>query len=540
MCNHHKPPRHGSALEHGAAHTRDHRTWSRRNFLKNLGLSTGASLMLGNLPVKALGVSPLTMALMNGPSDRVLVLIRLKGGNDGLNTVIPLFDYDTYRNRRPTIGWTENRILNLDNQFGLPDVMEKTQQMWQEGKMKVVNTVGYPEQNLSHFRSADIWSSASDAQELDNSGWLGRWIMKENPGIPDTSPEIPPAIQIGDSGSLTFNNEDMLNLAVSVSRPDELREIAENGTLYDTQNLPDCFYGEQVGYLRTIANSTFQYAEIIADAFDASDNSIEYNGSNLARQLSLVARLIKGNLGTKLYMVTLDGFDTHARQGALHPNLLQTLSESVQEFYDDLATAEKDKDVLCMTTSEFGRRIEENGSDGTDHGAAAPVMLFGEGLNGNGFVGQTPDLEEVDEVGNLIFSTDFRQIYATVLEDWLCVDAATVDMVLGRSFARLPLSLTCSTTTSTTTPVAATFEYEIRYARQGEIQVHYRLRDSAQVHIQVFDMLGQAVETLVSGFQAFGPHQAVFRPKYGLPNGMYVVRIQVGKQMVGEKIQVMR
>jgi len=496
--------------------------------------------MLGNLPVKALGLSPLTMALMNGPSDRVLVLIRLKGGNDGLNTIIPLFDYDTYRNRRPTVGWTENRILNLNDQFGVPDVMAASHNMWQDGKMKVVNTVGYPEQNLSHFRSSDIWASASDAQELVDSGWLGRLITKENPGIPEVSPDIPPAIQIGDSGSLTFNNEDMLNLAVSVSRPDELREIAENGTLYDAQNLPDCFYGEQVGYLRNIANSTFKYAEIIADAFDISENAVEYNGSDFARQLSLVARLIKGNLGTRLYMVTLDGFDTHARQGALHPNLLQTLSESVQQFYDDLATAEKDKDVLCMTTSEFGRRIEENGSDGTDHGAAAPVMLFGESLNGNGFVGQNPDLEEVDEVGNLIFSTDFRQIYATVLEDWLCVDAATVDMVLGRPFARLPLGLTCSTTTSTSTPVANNFDYEIRYLSPHEIQLEYRLRDSAQVQIQVFDMLGQPIETLASGFQTFGIHQAIFRPKYGLPNGVYVLRMQIGKQMIGEKIQVMR
>ena len=212
MCNHkttdNKNMRHGAALEHGKAHEKDHQQWSRRSFLRNVGLAGTMSMMLGKFPLTAMSNSPLTYALSNTNSDRVLVLIRLKGGNDGLNTIIPLFDYGTYINKRPTIGLPQNQIINLNDEFGIPNYMEGLEGLWQNGQMKVVNSVGYPDQNLSHFRSSDIWASGSDSNELDSSGWLGRFLNNQFPDYISNPPEQPPAIQIGGTGNIIFNNSD--------------------------------------------------------------------------------------------------------------------------------------------------------------------------------------------------------------------------------------------------------------------------------------------------------------------------------------------
>lgn len=541
MCNHHKDTQkkpHGSALEHGAAHQQNHQMWSRRTFMRNLGMAGSVSFLLGRTPITAMASSPLSLGLNNSTSDRILVLVRLKGGNDGLNTIIPLFDYGTYQNARPTLAVPQSDIISLNSEFGIPNWMESVMPLWQDGQMKVVNTVGYPDQNLSHFRSTDIWSSASDANVEDLSGWLGRFLEGQFPDFLTNPPEIPPAIQIGSAGTVVFDNQDMLNMGVVVDDPDQLFEIAQNGELYDTSDVPDCYYGEQVGFMRAIANSTFRYAEIISEAYNASANSVEYD-NGFARQLAIVARLIKGGLGTKLYMVTLDGFDTHAGQSNSHPYLLNSLANGMKAFYDDLATSDWDKDVLSMTFSEFGRRIEQNASNGTDHGAAAPLLLFGPGLNGNGFLGDNPDLQNVDVVGNLQFSVDFREIYASVLENWLCVDPDTVDGVLGQPFNRLDLGLDCMTV-PTFAPPAFTMKHWASYEGQ-QIAINYVLPSSMWVKVEIYNMIGQPVGTLFEGWQSAGQHRHVFRSSLSkLSAGYYVYRIEAGAQAFSQKIVMAR
>lgn len=528
----------GSALEHGEAHERDHRRWSRRNFLQSLGIAGGSSILLGNMPITALMNSPLAYALMQGESDRILVLIRLKGGNDGLNTIIPIGDYGTYQALRPTIRVPQNEILNLNDAFGIPKTMEKANALWQDGAMKIVHSVGYPDQNLSHFRSSDIWASASDAQVVDDSGWLGRYLQQLYPDFLMNPPALPPAIQIGSVGNLAFTDTNNVNISVSVNDPNELYEIAQLGQLYSLNNLPDCLYGEQLGYMRAVANSTFVYAEVIKNAYDATTNQVQYPTGGLGRQLALVARLIKGNLGTKFYMVTLDGFDTHARQSEIHPGLLRELADSISAFYLDLAFVQKDKDVLSMTISEFGRRPEQNASNGCDHGAAAPLLLFGEGLNGNGFVGTAPDLQNLDNNGNLKFGTDFRQIYATILENWLCINANTVNTVLGKNFTRLNLGLTCMGTTSLSGIAAPSIQHEARYISSQQIDIQYNLPQSTQVRVDIFNVLGQAVATLVNEYQMSGQHKVTFTPKGLLASGQYFYRIQAGGSVVGQAVRV--
>lgn len=523
----------GSSLADEMAHNEEHERWTRRSFLRKIGIAGGSSLLLGSLPVSAAMISPLTQALNESETDRVLVLIRLKGGNDGLNTIVPLYDYSRYIEKRPTIGWKENQLSKLTNAIGVPKELDPLLHFWEEGQMKVVHNVGYPEQNLSHFRSSDIWASASDSDTSISSGWYGRIIAEEHPDFLTNPPVIPPAIQIGGAANSVFNDPEMTNLAISVQNPEEIAAIAKTGQLFSLANLPDCTYGEQVSFVRSVANNTFFYAGILSEAYKASSNAVEYSG-DLGRQLATVARLIKGNLGTKLYMVTLDGFDTHAEQSKNHPELLAELAGAIREFYYDLSTAGRDKEVLSMTISEFGRRIEENGSEGTDHGAAAPMMLFGGGLEGNGFVGDAPTLDQTDEVGNLLHTTDFRSVYATVLENWLCLDAAKVDTILGKPFTRLSnLGISCTNqTTSTFESPKQELLHEARYTSNGAVQIHYELKEGTKIFLSVINLLGQPVATLVNEYQSAGAHQADFlTSRKAIAKGQYFYRLQVGDRI---------
>lgn len=545
MCEHnHHTSRYGSALEHGEAHQKDHQNWSRRGFLRNLGILGGTSLMLGKVPVTAIGASPLSIALNGAEGDRILVLIRLKGGNDGLNTIIPLYDYSTYANFRPDVRIPENQYTKLTDEFAIPNTLNAIHPMWEAGAMRVINSVGYPDQNLSHFRSTDIWTSGSDAEVIDDSGWIGRYFGELYPDYLTNPPTVPPAIQIGGFGSSVFNDANMVNIAVNVSDPQQLEEIAERGELYDINNLPACLYGEQLGYLRSVANSTFYYAETISEASNRAANTVEYPNYNpLATSLATVARLIKGNLGTKIYMVTLDGFDTHARQTDLHSTLMLYLSEAIDLFYTDLAAGGWADKVLSMTFSEFGRRVMQNASRGTDHGAAAPIMLFGEAVNGNGVQGKRPDLNDLDNAGNLKFQTDFREIYATILEQWLCIDANTVNQTLGRDYTRLDLGFACNTTTTNTSAFdgISAFTHGIYPDGNGDYLIHFNLPTAARVKVDVVSVIGQPIATLVDQSMNGGQHQARFEvSNTRLPNGQYFYRIQTSNYKVSGAVQVMR
>ncbi len=432
---------HGTRLQDEGHH--DHHLSSRRTFLRQLGLVTAGTALIPGAPLQALGSSKLAQALLDNPTERVLVLIRLKGGNDGLNTIVPLYDYGRYLTARPRIAYSQANLLSLTTELAVGNDFSAGHQLWQQGAMRVVNGVGYPDPNLSHFRSSDIITTASGAMEVLSSGWLGRHLDNCFPDYLVNPPSAPPAIQIGGAGSLTFTNEENVSLAVTVSSVEELVRLAEDGELYETANLPDCLYGEQLGYLRGVANSAFVFASGIETAYQQGTTGVQYPGGQLSRQLELVARLIKGGLETRLFMVTLDGFDTHAQQNQNHPALLDQLGRSVSAFYSDLQLSGDHNRVLATTFSEFGRRIEQNASNGTDHGTASPQLLFGPALNGNGAHGALPDLDNPDSGGNLNFTTDFRSIYATLLEQWLCIPAAEVDGVLGGNFNRLNLGFDC-------------------------------------------------------------------------------------------------
>lgn len=538
MSNHHnnKTGR-GISPEQGKSHTEDHSLWSRRTFLRQLGVAGSFSFLLGRFPINAIAGSPLALALNATNDERILVLIRLKGGNDGLNTIIPVFNYGIYQQQRPSIAVPNNQIISLSAELGMNSAMQPLENRWLDGQMKVVNNVGYPDHNLSHFRSTDLWASARNADEDADSGWLGRLLNQEFPDFLSNPPQDPPAIQIGGAGNLVFFNEDEVNMSVQVTNPEQLESIALTGQLYDPTAVPFCYYGEQLSYLRTVANATFRYAQVISQAYqNGANNGAPYDGS-LGAQLALVARLIKGGLRTRLYMVELDGFDTHASQENNHPNLLNSLATAVDAFYEDLADGAHDQRVLSMTFSEFGRRIEQNSSSGTDHGTAAPLMLFGPGLNGNGFLGGLPDLVNTDENGNLHFEVDFRSIYATVLEQWLCVEPDLVDEVLGQTFDRLPgLGLDCLAV-GTQAPIAAFNPELTAYMRGGELYISYELPATMPVQLMLFNMLGQPLRQIFSGVQASGLQEhRIPLSDINWAAGVYVCSLLAGSHTVSKPI----
>ncbi len=519
-------------------HDHEHTQWNRRSFIQALGLAGGGSMVLGGTAISATSPSPLAVALAENENDNILVIIRLEGGNDGLNTIVPVYDYDTYANLRPTIRHQQSNLINLNADFGIPNYMNELESVWGDGAMKIVHGVGYPDQNLSHFRSTDIWASTEDDFE-EPTGWWGRYFEDLYPDYITNPPEIPPAVQIGSIGNLIFKGNNS-NYGFSVVNPEQLQNVAENGTLHDVLDIPDCVYGDKLLFMRATANTTFTYSGVINDAYMSANNSVEYGEGDLAEQLAIVARLIKGGLGSKVYMVSLGSFDTHAEQPERHQELLSDLSSTIKNFYDDLTTVGMQEKVLSMTISEFGRRPYENGSNGTDHGAASPVMLFGPALNGNGFVGNHPDLETWDEDDNLIPSTDFRAIYNTVLTDWFCLDPSIVSTILlNQTYDNLDLGLSCETLSTFDFSNTQRFAHVATY-QNNQTFIEINLPNSSHVNIVLYDLMAREIGTICNDFLTTGRHRFNVRDqiKGRLSYGQYIYRISTSGQFYSKSILI--
>ena len=528
MCNDHKfhktPPKDfdKSLIDN---HNQEHIKWSRRSFIQALGLVGGGSMMLGGTPLMASKPSPLSKAIAKAETDRVLIIVRLKGGNDGLNTIVPVYDYDVYAQNRPTVRILENQLIRLDDNFSMPNFMGDLEAMWGDGEMKAIHGVGYPDQSLSHFRGTDIIASAISTSE-EETGWLGRYFQEVYPDFRDNPPAVPAAIEIN-NGDLTFEGDNDINYAFSLANPNQLEAIANSGVLYGLPNLANCTYAEQLTYLRTVANSTAKYSGVIQQAYASSLNSVAYADNTLSKQLAIVARLIKGQLGTKVYLVSMGGFDTHGDQVINHANLMTIVSNSIKNFYDDLKISQIDGDVLTMTVSEFGRRVAQNGSAGTDHGTASSVLMFGKGLNGNGFVSQHPSLTDLDGGGNLKFTTDFRDIYSTVLSQWLCVDPALVGASLpGGQYQNLDLGFLCGEAPLPNNSLDDSIYHAAIYD-DDDVFIRYIAPNTMHVDIKLYNMLGQNLGTLQNEIVLDGEHNVNVKDAIGtvLAPGQYVYKI---------------
>lgn len=506
-----------------------------------MGLAAaGGAVLLGNTPVQAFGQSPLLARLRALETDRVLVLLQLNGGNDGLNTVIPI-ENDIYYNRRPTLAIAKSEALPLTSELGLHPSFDALTPLYGDGRMSILQNVGYPDPVLSHFRGTDIWLSSSSSEEVVSTGWAGRYLDMEFPEFSEEPTEFPLAVQMGGLTSRLFQGP-TVNMGMSLASPELFDRIAEEGVLYSLDGLPDTTYGSEMSFVRTIANASFTYAGAIQAAAANGTNRVEYPDNNpLSANLSIVAQLIKGGLGARIYHVSLGGFDTHAAQAGQHQLLLRYLAEAVRAFHDDLSVDGLDEDVLIMTFSEFGRRVGENGSDGTDHGTAAPLFLFGGGIEG-GLYGSAPDLVNLDPTGNLVFDIDFRAVYATVLQDWFGLTADEVTAVLGSTHASLGFVSDPAMPTSTDAPrIPETFVLNQNYPNPFNpvTTISYTLAQPSPVRLRIFDAQGRLVQTLYDGNQGAGNHAIPFDASH-LASGTYFYRLETGASAKSRSMTLIR
>ncbi len=539
--NHDDCLRHGARLEHGDAHTHDHDEWTRRDFMTRMGLAAaGVSFMMGRNPMRAFAQSPL-LKPVDAASDRILVLVQLSGGNDGLNTLVP-FENSVYYNARPNIAIPKSQALALDSQHGLHPALSPLMDLWQDGAMSVVHNVGYQQQSRSHFRGTDIWATGADQNQNLSTGWAGRYLADEFDDFLSNPPEFPLAVRVGGGTSTLFQSE-YGNLGMTFSDSAAFGRFVDQGGFYDPDDVPQTTYGSEMAFARTVTNASYRYVAAVQDAAKDAANTVEYAGGGLGRDLSVVARLIRGGLGTRLFLVSQGGFDTHSMQGAgegRHAGLMGNLAGGVSSFLEDLKTDGLDERVVVMTFSEFGRTLDENGSQGTDHGASAPLFLFGKGLTPGLYGTPNPLTADTDFYGgDPAFTTDYRQVYATLLERWFGLAPEAVDAFFPRSFERMGFL----SGTSTSAPINSQARGLSLSVAPNPIRsgagVTFGMAASGRAKLALFDAQGRRIAVLASGTFAAGRHP-VRLDASGLPPGLYLLRLDTDTGSTTQAVTVAR
>ena len=424
----------------------------RKDFLKNVAAGVVLPAFLNGISLKALAGTSLMNSLHHYMGeDKVLVLIQLAGGNDGLNTVIPFDQYAAYIAARPNIGLPQDKLLRLNgfDKTALHPSLTELQQLFNDGKLGIVQAVSYPKPNFSHFRATDIWMTASDSDAVLNTGWAGRTLDNLYPQFPDNYPNAampdPLAIQVGSVIASAFQGP-AFTMGIAISNTNKFYNLIEGKANVES----DTRWGEQINYIEEMSLKTDQYATVIKQAalkVTTQSNKYPDQGKNaLADQLKIVARLIGGGLKTKIYMVNMGGFDTHSKQTedadkttGSHAVLLKKLSEAINAFMADLEYLQVKDKVMGITFSEFGRRIKSNASGGTDHGAAAPLFYFGHAVKGK-IIGENPVLPATATVqDNVPMQNDFRSVYSSILQNWLGLALDDVSTVLPGKYNTLPI-----------------------------------------------------------------------------------------------------
>lgn len=509
----------------------------RRKFLKQTLQTAIIPSLFSGLSVKAFGNSAFLNALGAADNDHVLVLIQLSGGNDGLNTIIPLEFYSDYNRIRSNIAIPEARVLRLNNNLksGLHPSMTGMQQLYNEEKLTAIQSVGYPSPDGSHFRSMDIWLTGADTGEYLSTGWAGRYLNHLYPnypvGFPNDDMPDPLALQIGSVLSPVFLSPtgfDALAIDESLNFYNLIDAIQD-----PTPNTPS---GIELTYLRTIAKQTNKYADVIKAAAAKVTRQAAYPSDNsLAAQLKAVARLVAGGLKTKIYMVGMGGFDTHAGQvnggnplTGNHSQLLKQVSDAIAAFMGDLKFLGVSQRVMGMTFSEFGRRMQSNGSLGTDHGAAQPVFLFGDSVK-QGVLGKNPIIPSATAaIDNVPMQYDFRSVYSTILRDWFCLPAQDVDNVLLKNYQYLPVikSTACNMNVEELNNLGDNLILNYPNPFTNSTKITFK-SDGGHVLVQIFDTMGRRIKTLADQMYAQGSYTVTFNSE-NIAAGVYYARLQNG------------
>ncbi len=402
--------------------------------------------------------------IVTGKDSTILVVLQMAGGNDGLNTVVP-YSNDFYHRARPKIGLSADKILKLNDAIGFHGAITGFKNLYDSGNLAVVQGVGYPNPNRSHFRATEIWQTASDSDKIEKYGWLGRYFDNACSGADPTvgvtiGNQLPEAFFAKKPKGICFNNPQsyrfMANGATEESYK-KLNELEMSSPLPDggpgmtpDENSSDMLNsggsiaslpagmpmtgGRAVDFIERTALDAQMSSDQVRDVAARVQNKAVYPGSVLGNSLKLVAKLIGGGLPTRIYYVSQGGYDTHTNQVNTQQRLLQDLGDSTKAFVDDMKAQGNMQRVLVMTFSEFGRRVNENANGGTDHGAAAPIFIVGNKVKA-GLLGRYPSLAPEDLFeGDIKYNVDFRNVYAGVLENWLKTKSAPI---LGRQFEPL-------------------------------------------------------------------------------------------------------
>jgi uncharacterized protein (DUF1501 family) len=415
----------------------------RRDFIKRgVGLVAASMVVPSFLAETAriLDLGPAVAAAQVGPhatadaSRRILVVLLLAGGNDGINTVIPYGDPLYYR-ARPSLAVPREQVLPLSDTVGLSPALPRLKARFDAGQVAVVQGVGYPNPNRSHFRAMDIWQTAVP-DRIEQSGWLGRYLQACSCG---TNKQLE-GISLGATVQKSFWTE--LTLVPAISNLAAFRygnpRANPDASQYEVEALRRALSQArgrpEEEFLRQATRTALDDADTMERVAQGYQTTVEYPQSPLSQSLKTIAQVIAGDIGTRVFFATLGGFDTHANQPFQQQRLLTELDGSIDAFMQDLERLGRQDDVMVMTFSEFGRRVQQNASNGTDHGTAEPLFMVGGGVQG-GLHGTYPSLSDLDR-GDLKYTTDFRSVYSSVLQGWL---GTAPEQILGGAYPRLPL-----------------------------------------------------------------------------------------------------
>ena len=552
----------------------------RRNFIQKLGFAAGVPIAFQGIPIQVLaGDKPLQRLAAQSTNDNVLVILQMHGGNDGLNSFIPLGNYEQYYSRRANIAIPHksgNRtLIPLDStvadadRVGLHPDMQGFKDLYDSGKASVFQGVSYENNNGSHFRGRDIWFMGGDADEYYSSGWIGRYLNQEYApfqypqDFPTNDMLDPLALEIGNDVSLLFHQTGNIPTSISLTgNPNDVKRQMDQLSGYsegevDPRGFPPEFlngspYGKEMDWILGLEDKSETYIDQLVKVYDKSiptkatyPEKYPFQSQNarnpLSQQLQLVARLLEGGIKTKVFLVKIGGFDTHANQTESydptmgnHAALMYHISAAMKAFNTDLIYRGLDHKVLTVSMSEFGRRIPSNGSYGTDHGTGGPVMMFGAGVN-PGIYGTNPDLNN----NNVNMQFDYRQLYAGILNEWMGVDQSVItndiffrDFISGpnpNGGSYEPLNLIKKTITSAGDHLKKNFNIQSVYPNPATnyTQANIFINDYQNVALELIDMNGKVVQRQIRSLKP-GKHTISFQLDR-TPPGIYFVKAKSEK-----------
>lgn len=571
--------------------------------MKKLPLAMSIPFTLGGIPIRVMGDNSLTRMAKASDSDRVLIILQMHGGNDGLNSVIPIEAYDEYYAKRPNIAIpvknSLRRAVNLDStlpmnqQVGLHPDMLGMKSLYDTGRMSVVQGVSYKNNNGSHFRGRDIWFMGGSTEDYYQSGWVGRYLQQTYAPLqypqdfpykdvdntpPDESMLDPLAIEMGNDVSLIFHQEGNIPTSISINSPVGFAELLKElegfeDELLDPRGIPpeylkDSPYYNELNWILSLEDKSKDYADRLAEVYKAGDKITGFrdypetypfnapSGSlknSLAWQLQIIAKLLSGGCKTKVFLVKIGGFDTHADQvekydptmGA-HAALMYHISSSMKAFQDDLRARGLEERVLTITTSEFGRRVKSNGSYGTDHGTASPMFIFGRYVQ----PGVLGDAWKITPSNNLEMQLDYRIVYANIMRTWMGVSDTDMNIIF-------PGLMTAEGTTDKVTFEEKDLVQKTITGAEGFVSSRFGLGDcypnpaktkttftfqvntTNHVRIDLLNNAGVALRALVNDTYVPGEHQ-VEVDLHDLTPGTYVYTLKSGFYTETKKLVVIK